>query len=284
MPTQCAEKSREPVVVVIDARELRRASIVELLRPWASEQELQVQARSPAGGLEMLEDESDLRLIVLSVGSTSMAEKETQQQLKVLRALGGGIPIVIVSDREEPNEVVAALGLGVQGFLPTAIRPELALQALSFIVSGGSYFPPAAIRQLQHIRAPGAPSAADRGEGEAGDGRGSGRGDPERTAAREGEDAEASCPAMTIRQREVLTLLRQGEPNKIIARKLGMTEATVKVHVRQIMRKLGATNRTQAALSAADHERQLEGEAAPSVRGNGGSGSLVIPPRFYAAE
>jgi DNA-binding NarL/FixJ family response regulator len=55
---------------------------------------------------------------------------------------------------------------------------------------------------------------------------------------------------LTPRQLEVLDRLREGKPNKLIARDLNMTEATVKVHVRQIMRKLGAANRTQAVLCA----------------------------------
>ena len=57
---------------------------------------------------------------------------------------------------------------------------------------------------------------------------------------------------MTARQWEVLERLRQGESNKLIGRQLKLRESTVKVHIRQIMRKLGATNRTQAALCAAE--------------------------------
>ena len=47
---------------------------------------------------------------------------------------------------------------------------------------------------------------------------------------------------------DVIKLLRDGLPNKVIARRLDMAEATVKVHVREIMRKIGAQNRTQVAL------------------------------------
>jgi DNA-binding NarL/FixJ family response regulator len=54
----------------------------------------------------------------------------------------------------------------------------------------------------------------------------------------------------TPKQEEVFEFLRQGYSNKLIARELGMSEATVKVHVRQIMRKFGAANRTQAVVSA----------------------------------
>ena len=55
---------------------------------------------------------------------------------------------------------------------------------------------------------------------------------------------------LTARQRDVLERLRQGASNKLIGRQLKLRKSTVKVHVRQIMRKLGASNRTQAALCA----------------------------------
>jgi len=58
------------------------------------------------------------------------------------------------------------------------------------------------------------------------------------------------APAFTERQYAVLVCLCQGDPNKVIGRKLGMTETTVKVHVREIMRKLGVSNRTQVAIAA----------------------------------
>src|SRR4249920_3304087 len=54
--------------------------------------------------------------------------------------------------------------------------------------------------------------------------------------------------SLSSKQEEVFKLLRRGEANKLIARHLGLSEATVKVHIRQIMRKLGVANRTQAAI------------------------------------
>jgi DNA-binding NarL/FixJ family response regulator len=59
----------------------------------------------------------------------------------------------------------------------------------------------------------------------------------------------ASSQPLTDRQRAVLLCLCRGDPNKVIGRKLGMTETTVKVHVREIMRKLGVVNRTQVAIA-----------------------------------
>jgi DNA-binding NarL/FixJ family response regulator len=55
---------------------------------------------------------------------------------------------------------------------------------------------------------------------------------------------------LTTRQKAVLAQLQQGKANKIIAHELGMSESTAKVHIRNIMRKMGATNRTQAAFNA----------------------------------
>ena len=76
--------------------------------------------------------------------------------------------------------------------------------------------------------------------------------------------AEATLPALegcklSIREREILGYLIKGEPNKVIARKLEITEATIKVHVKAILRKIGVTNRTQAAMWASQRLLKTEG-------------------------
>jgi DNA-binding NarL/FixJ family response regulator len=63
--------------------------------------------------------------------------------------------------------------------------------------------------------------------------------------------ADSKIINLTTRQKSVLERLSQGETNKAIARTLGIREGTVKVHVRQIMRKLGVANRTQVAIASA---------------------------------
>jgi DNA-binding NarL/FixJ family response regulator len=72
-------------------------------------------------------------------------------------------------------------------------------------------------------------------------------------AAKDLEDA-ARNRILTARQKAVLELLSRGDTNKVIARRLGMRESTVKVHVRQIMRKFGVSNRTQVAIVCANDE------------------------------
>ena len=58
---------------------------------------------------------------------------------------------------------------------------------------------------------------------------------------------------LSVREAQVLSHLREGATNKIIARQFDVTEATVKVHVKAILRKIGAANRTQAAMWASQH-------------------------------
>jgi len=58
---------------------------------------------------------------------------------------------------------------------------------------------------------------------------------------------------LSTRESQILNCLTDGAPNKVIARKLDVAEATVKVHIKAILRKIGATNRTQAAMWATAH-------------------------------
>jgi len=91
---------------------------------------------------------------------------------------------------------------------------------------------------------------------------------------------EAAMPAttqkcgLTARQQDVLERLRRGESNKLIGRQLRLRESTVKVHIRQIMRKLGAANRTQAALCAA----QLDLGSAEQEEDERDGGDAVFHP------
>jgi DNA-binding CsgD family transcriptional regulator len=81
-----------------------------------------------------------------------------------------------------------------------------------------------------------------------------------------GSNGARHAPEFTARQYAVLVCLCQGDPNKVIGRKLGMTETTVKVHVREIMRKLGVSNRTQVAIAGAHvcSDRAIELDPADS--------------------
>jgi DNA-binding NarL/FixJ family response regulator len=215
---------KSAAVLVIDSLELRRAGVVSFLAPWADDSNVQIVQIDPAEALRRPNDPS-VKLILLVVGAQGVAESEPQLWIAALHEQYADTPLVFVSEREEPEEVVAAFKAGARGFIPMSVTPPVAMQAFTFIMSGGSFFPPTALIQHTHVAS-------------------------SMTVMKKETAVAADARGLTARQQEVLERLRQGESNKLIGRQLKLRESTVKVHIRQIMRKLGATNRTQAALSA----------------------------------
>ena len=209
-------------------------------------------------------------MLIYSVGAPSPHEIFTE--IQVLHTLRRDAALAIVSDDENPTTVLAAIRCGAQGYLSNSMPPELALQALSFVLHGGTYFPPTAFLASQTFSAPpieyrqpelsqeqplpepeqqtqAPPLGPEDGLYEQ---QGSLFDDKVVGLPRDhGFNGARHAPEFTERQYAVLVCLCQGDPNKVIGRKLGMTETTVKVHVREIMRKLGVSNRTQVAIAAA---------------------------------
>jgi DNA-binding NarL/FixJ family response regulator len=140
--------------------------------------------------------------------------------------------LVIMNDRIADLDLVFGdkFWAGICGLVSTADTDSKLLSAgIRFVLSGGTFFPP---EMFVRNSAPAAPPQPPR-----------------------------KLPgALTARQSEVFAKLQQGKPNKLIARELGMSESTTKVHVRSIMRAIGASNRTQAVFMG----RQRSGSDAGS--------------------
>ena len=139
----------KPFVVIIDSKNLRRASITSLLEPWAKSENLRLTSFTPAQAREALQADTNFRMLIFSIGGESIAAQENLQQLKVLRALATNAPLVIMSDREDAQDIATAFSTEAQGFIHGGITSSLAYQALSFILNGGSYFPTSAVHHLQ---------------------------------------------------------------------------------------------------------------------------------------
>lgn len=138
--------------------------------------------------------------------------------------------VVVVSAYESRENVEKAIEIGAAGFLPKSAPATVMLSALRLVIAGETYFPAG----LQN----GAPSvslAAARAHSNA-----------------QSQTVYARLDLLTHRQRDVLALVGEGRSNKDIADALGISEGTVKVHVGAILKALGTTNRTQAALIAID--------------------------------
>lgn len=123
------------------------------------------------------------------------------------------VRLLVVSGNDDPATVRAVLAAGAVGFLPKAESGAVMRQALRLVLDGGCYVPAQALADLD-----GAP--------------------------------RAKTATLTPRQHDVLHCLMQGQPNKQIARELGIGEGTVKLHIAAVLRALRARNRTEAVVRA----------------------------------
>jgi len=145
---------------------------------------------------------------------------------------------------------------------------ELARQAVSLMCEGGSNFF-AAAQERRSISASGSTIMDDNHSKSVGS----------RITASDVENlptVQSAKDGFTQRQKAVLECLSRGESNKAIARRLGIREGTIKVHVQRIMRKLGVANRTQVAIACAGStgaELAASRSSAPSNTTSGSEGS-----------
>jgi len=160
-------------------------------------------------------------LVVLHAHSASVGTAEVVGEIAMIAEMAPGVPFVVMSDLEDAAEALLVLRSGARGYLPASMPLSQVIAAIRFVANGGTYIPTCI---LTASSMPPRPSLTTQGEG---------NGNP---------------VAFSPRQRKVLERLRQGKPNKIIAYELGMCESTVKVHIRVIMKKLNARNRTQVVL------------------------------------
>ena len=173
-----------------------------------------LEAADYAGALQLMQTES-LQLALLDLHMPGM---DRVDGLRRLRLLFPQLPMAVASGEDDPVVIRATLSAGAVGFLPKSESPELLQQALRLVLGGGTYLPAQALADLRHGAPPPRPDAS----------------------------------GLTPRQLDVLRCLMRGQPNKLIARELGLTEGTVKIHIAAILRVLQARNRTEAVVVARD--------------------------------
>ena len=147
--------------------------------------------------------------------------------------------MVALSDSAEADDILGSIEQGLSGYIPISLELRLVIEALLFVAAVGTFVPAEPLMANLYDALP-PRSGQEPSAGEAA------------TAALVNNAAAVTSVLETFTPREVAVLdwLRQGKSNKQIARELEMSEATVKVHVSHIMRKMGAINRTQVALFA----------------------------------
>jgi DNA-binding NarL/FixJ family response regulator len=136
--------------------------------------------------------------------------------LKALSELAPGIPIVVLAYVNDADLARTAIRHGAKGYIPVTMGFEIAIEAVRFVLAGGTYVPMDCLL----------------------------------TGPPGGESSSQSFDTMTARELAVIRAIQQGKPNKTIAYELNLCESTVKVHVRNVMKKLKAKNRTEVAIKA----------------------------------
>lgn len=141
--------------------------------------------------------------------------------------------IVIVADRYRPDELVSAFRAGANGYFVDVMSCEVFIRSLELVMMGETVLPPAFLSYVfgpeEHQLRDDSPSEDDK----------------QTILVTEIDDP---APQLSPRERLILCCLIEGASNKSIARKMDIAEATVKVHVKAILRKIRVHNRTQAAI------------------------------------
>jgi two-component system nitrate/nitrite response regulator NarL len=171
-------------------------------------------------------------LCILAVGQRSSRTPEMARQIKDSHPAAR---IVVLADHFEIDFFTKARAAGVDGFCLTGSRREVLTTSLELVMLGESMLPGALVGSILD-------GVASNPEPQ-----------PERTSPVQVQPSASRQTNLSVREKEILGSLMNGAPNKIIARKLDVAEATVKVHVKAILRKIGVANRTQAAMWAMSH-------------------------------
>jgi DNA-binding NarL/FixJ family response regulator len=203
-----------PTVVYFDPRTLTRDCVGRWLQ--ASLTEFNVCLLASPDRIETVPaDSKQIRAVIINTGPDRMSSPMVACVLSRVSELLPAVPVVVLSDYEDMENIREAFELGIRGYIPTSLASMVAIGAIHLVCVGGTFAPAASLL------------SQSKGQHHSGRGR--------------------LVEGFTQRQSQILDCLRRGMANKLIAYELSMCESTVKVHIRNIMKKLKATNRTQVA-------------------------------------
>lgn len=205
-------------ILVIDDHVLIRQAMQGVLKKLRRDAVV-LEAPTCQKAMRVLADNPDVSLILLDL---TLPDGDGFSVLAELRERYPAASLVVLSAVKDPANVMRALDLGAQGYIPKSAEGDVILNALRLVFSGGIYVPP---EILAHVEALNSEPAADH---------------PSNSPAAAG---------LTGRQLDVLALVMQGKSNKTICRVLNLAEPTVKNHVTAILRALNVTNRTEAVVA-----------------------------------
>lgn len=164
-------------------------------------------------------------LILTDLGMPGM---DGEIGVKALVDKAPDMKVMVISGREDPDQIDRLLSLGVSGYIPKSSTSDLTMVALRLTLSGGVYLPPVLLQENAGATGYDEPAVQE-------------------------QDPLEGLP-LTPRQKEITELLATGKSNAVIAYELGISEGTVRIHVSAVLRALGVFNRTQVAAVVANHK------------------------------
>ncbi len=210
-------------IMLVDDHPLLRKGLKQLI---AMEDDMTVVAEASSGADALkLAEEHDPDLIVLDLNMQGMDGIET---LKKLRDNGVTSRIIMLTVSDADDDVVAAITNGADGYLLKDMEPELLLEQIHRAVTGKMVLSEAITEILA-------------------------------TALRQPTKSPSSqLSSLTNREYEILSLIAKGMSNKVIARELDISDGTVKVHVKHLLKKLGLRSRVEAAVWMVNQQGEQE--------------------------
>lgn len=206
-------------IMVVDDHALVRRGMAHVVRECFSEADV-VETASAEEAMRAMETEAvDIALV-----DVRMPDTDGLDLLHDMKTKWPDVPVIMLTTFDHAQYVRRALTEGASGYLLKDATPEDLQQAIKVALSGGgNVLSPRVIQNLF-----------------------------EATEVGDGENAAAhhAAAALTQRETDILALLSEGRSNRDIARALFLSEKTVKAHLAAIFRKLGVSNRTQAAMAA----------------------------------
>lgn len=211
-------------ILIVDDHALVRRGMGHVVRESFPEADI-VEAGMASEALTAMASGVDVALV-----DVRMPDADGLELLHDMKSQWADVPVIMLTSFDHAQYVRRALAEGAAGYMLKDATPEDLAQAIKVALSGGgNVLSPKVIQNLFE--------SVDGGSGSNGDG---------------GGDARQPRPASSLTQREtdILELLAEGKSNRDISRALFLSEKTVKAHLAAIFRKLGVTNRTQAAMAA----------------------------------
>ena len=212
-PLEAGSAEADGFIAVIESRTFIRECI---RRSMQSSFPLPVLTYSTAIELERQHSLTSPKLIVFSWVEGN--KEACTSALKFLSELAPSIPVIVLAYNNDAELARTAICHGAKGYIPVTMGFEITIEAVRFVLAGGTYAP------IDCLLARGGPEAAP--------------------------SQPPTSGLVTARELAVIRAVQKGKSNKVIAYELNMSESTVKVHVRNIMKKLNAKNRTEVAINA----------------------------------